>query len=39
MRTSGENIEIVLNLNKFAVLATENGCQPHVSLAAIIPTQ
>jgi len=35
MRTSREYIEDVLNLNKFAVLATDNGGQPHVSLVAI----
>jgi uncharacterized pyridoxamine 5'-phosphate oxidase family protein len=35
MRTSREYIENVLNLNKFAVLATDNGGQPHVSLVAI----
>jgi len=35
MRTSREYIEDVLKLNKFAVLATDNGGQPHVSLVAI----
>jgi uncharacterized pyridoxamine 5'-phosphate oxidase family protein len=35
MRTSREYIEDVLNHNKFAVLATDNGGQPHVSLVAI----
>jgi len=35
MRTSREYIEDVLKRNKFAVLATDNGGQPHVSLVAI----
>jgi nitroimidazol reductase NimA-like FMN-containing flavoprotein (pyridoxamine 5'-phosphate oxidase superfamily) len=37
MRTSREYIEDVLKLNKFAVLATESGGQPHASLIAITP--
>jgi hypothetical protein len=35
--TSGESIMDVLKLNKFAVLATESGGQPHASLIAITP--
>ena len=37
LRTSREYIEDVLNLNKFAVLATEGNGQPHTSLIAITP--
>jgi nitroimidazol reductase NimA-like FMN-containing flavoprotein (pyridoxamine 5'-phosphate oxidase superfamily) len=37
LRTSREYIENVLKLNKFAVLATESGGQPHASLIAITP--
>jgi len=35
--TSREYIRDILNVNKFAVLATESGGQPHVSLIAITP--
>ena len=35
--TSREYIRDILKLNKFAVLATESGGQPHVSLIAITP--
>jgi heme iron utilization protein len=37
LKTSRENIEDVIKLNKFAVLATESGGQPHASLIAITP--
>lgn len=37
LRISREHIMDVLNLNKFAVLATEGNGQPHTSLIAITP--
>jgi general stress protein 26 len=37
LRPSREYIRDVLKLNKFAVLATESGGQPHASLIAITP--
>ena len=37
LKPSREYIEDVLNLNKFAVLATEGNGQPHASLIAITP--
>jgi hypothetical protein len=37
LKPSREYIEDVLKLNKFAVLATESGGQPHASLIAITP--
>ena len=37
LRTSREYIADVLKLNKLAVLATESGGQPHLSLIAITP--
>jgi uncharacterized pyridoxamine 5'-phosphate oxidase family protein len=37
LKPSREYIEDVLNLNKFAVLATEGNGQPHTSLIAITP--
>jgi general stress protein 26 len=37
LRTYREFIEDVLNINKFAVLATEGDDQPHASLIAITP--
>jgi uncharacterized pyridoxamine 5'-phosphate oxidase family protein len=37
LKPSREYLEDVLNLNKFAVLATEGNGQPHTSLIAITP--
>jgi uncharacterized pyridoxamine 5'-phosphate oxidase family protein len=37
LRTSRDYIEYVVKHNKFAILATESGGQPHVSLIAITP--
>jgi len=37
LRISKEHIMDILNLNKFAVLATEGNGQPHTSLIAITP--